>query len=165
MVISYARQLNDFMVIPEAMGALSLGANLKLDSSRIDNAKGLSSGQGSGVDLDFAVMFKPNDFLSWGTCLSNTLGKNAKPNIAGGIAGKLFDDKVTWSVEGKRMGLEVKFIPELALRLGQGESGGTTGVGLNLGDFIVDYAYVGGQSPAHYVGISIAVDKPTNNLI
>lgn len=157
LVLSYARKLNDFMVVPPALGALSLGTNLKFSSSRLNNAKGLSTQVGSGVDLDLAAMFQSNENLTWGFCFRDLLADGNERAVTGGIAGKLLAGVVTWSIEGKSLGIEVKMIPELALRAGRDGSYNTAGVGLNLGGFGVDYAYLAKPAPVHYVGVSIAI--------
>jgi hypothetical protein len=168
LVLSYARELNEFMVVPKFMGKLSLGTNLKLSSLRIANAKGLSQPVGSAVNLDLAAVFKPHDDLSCGISLKNFLDKKATLeegegrtglSTAFGISGKAFNKSVTWSAEGGSLGLEWKPIRGLALRVGKDGEYNTAGFGINVNGFGVDYGYLEKEEPVHYVAVSVAIDR------
>jgi hypothetical protein len=168
LVISYGRELNDFMVVPEYMGRLSLGTNLKFSSLRLNNAKGLFHSQDSKVNLDLAAAFRLNDMLSLGLnvkdCLGNVPNEYAEglesdPSMAVGLSGKLLNKKLTWSIDGKSLGCELRLVPALALRFGKDGQINTAGIGINVGNFSFDYAYMDKENPLHYVAISVAIDR------
>jgi hypothetical protein len=170
LILSYARELNDFMVVPKSMGKLSLGTNLKFSSSRINSAKGISSDLDSGMDLDLAAVFKPNDNLSCGIILQNFLDTDfpqatdqtqseSESNVAFGISGNLLNKAIIWSAEGKSLGCELRPAPGLALRVGRDGEYTTAGFGININGFGIDYAYMEKEVPIHYVGVSIAIDR------
>ncbi len=172
LVLSYARQLNEFMVVPDDMGKLSLGASVKFSSNKINTAKGLSETNGSsGLKADVAAVFKPNDSFSWGLSMKNLFTKTDKTDaaqadegfdVAMGISGNVFDKSLTWSAEGKCIGFEYKPAPSLAVRVGRDGDYNTSGIGVNLNGISFDYAYLAKETPVHYVGVSIAID-PSNN--
>jgi hypothetical protein len=168
LVLSYARELNEFMVIPKSMGRLSLGTNLKLSSIRIANAKGLSQPVGSTVNLDLAAVFKPNDDFSCGVSLKNFMDKEATLEegegrtglaTAFGVSGKAFNKSIIWSAEGSSLGLEWRPIKGLALRVGKDGEYSTAGFGINVNGFGVDYGYMEKEVPVHYVAVSVAIDR------
>ena len=168
LILSYARELNDFMVVPKSMGRFSIGTNLKFTSSKMNNKQGISSDLGSGMDLDLAAVFKPNDNLSCGIILQNFLDKDfpqatdpteSESNVAVGISGNLFNKSIIWSAEGKSLGCELRPAPGLAVRVGTDGGYNTAGFGININGFSVDYGYMERETPIHYVGISIAVER------
>jgi len=168
LVLTYARELNEFMVVPKFMGRLSLGTNLKLSSLRVASAKGLSQPIGSNVNLDLAAVFKPNDDLSCGVSLKNFMerdtaveGDGTKPGLstAFGVSGKLFNKSVIWSAESGSLGLEWRPINGLALRMGRDGEYSTAGFGINVNGFGVDYGYMEKEEPVHYVAVSVSIDR------
>jgi len=166
--LSYARVLNEFMIVPDSMGRLSLGANLKFVSSRLNNAKGLANEQDSGINLDLAASFRTNDVLSWGFAVKNLFGgeegiygeTESGTSFSAGVSGRFLDDTVILSLENSSIGAEVRLLEALAVRAGRDGSYNTAGVGVNLGGFGVDYAYLAKAEPVHYVGVSITIDRP-----
>ncbi|MBN2057728.1 MAG: hypothetical protein JW782_02915 [Candidatus Saganbacteria bacterium] len=171
LVLSYGRQLNDFMVVPKFMGRLSLGTNVKFVSSKINNAKGLTSRSDSGLDLDLAAVFQPNDHISCGMSVRNILAAGSaledssepsSPTMSAGIAGRLLNDSLIISLETGAAGVEVKLMPELALRVGRDGDYTTGGIGVSLNGVGIDYAYLKKAEPVHYIAISLAFDNPTD---
>lgn len=165
--LTAARELNQAMRVPENLGVLSIGMNVKFSSRKIGVATGLSRDGGSNVDLDLATIFKPTRDLSLGLSLQN-LFNNDNSLIAGlstieqknstvlaGVSGRLFDDSLTWAVEGEEIGCEWTPVKGLALRAGRGKDCTTTGLGISLGGFGIDYAYLNKTSPIHYWSVSI----------
>lgn len=163
LILSFARELNDFMVVPKNMGQLSIGTSLKLSSSKASNGLGLSVDQGSGINADFAAVFKPNEDLSYGLNLKDFFSSSSQtessPNLAMGISGKLLNKSITWSLEGQSLGCEWKPVSGLALRAGRDGDYNTAGFGINVNGFGIDYAYMEKEVPIHYIGFSIAVEK------
>lgn len=160
-IFSYARQLNDFMVVPDNMGCFSLGTNLKVSTARLTSINGLSVQQGNGFDLDLAALFKANETLSFGLCLQNILGKQNQPALSAGVSGNFFEKRLIWNVADKNAGIEVKMIPEIALRVGRDGDYNTAGAGINLSGVGIDYGYLAKPSPVQYIGIALAIDAPT----
>lgn len=148
LVVSYAKELNQFM----------LGSNLKLGSSRVLQANGLTYG-GSGVDLDLAAIFKPGNGLSYALALKSLLGRGfgSPTGLSAGVAGKL-GEKITWSLENDKAGCEWKPLSALAFRLGRDGVANAAGVGINNDGFSLDYAYTVKDSPAHYISFSLIMD-------
>jgi|GEM_PF-1429012 len=169
LVLSYARELNDFMVVPRFMGRLSLGTNLKLSSMRVANAKGLSEPTGSAVNADVAAVFRPNDDLSWGfnlkNCFDRADAEDGSEDQSGmvaafGVSGNVFDKTLTWSVEDRCMGVEWKPMGQgLALRMGKDGDYNTAGFGISISGFGIDYAYLEKEEKVHYVAVSIAIER------
>jgi hypothetical protein len=174
--LSMASDMNKAMRVPASMGLLQLGVNLKFSSRKIGNANGLSTDGGSNVDLDLATIFKPTNDFSLGLSMQNLMSKmNASPSanlttveeknygVLAGASGRLFGGNVTWTVEGKEMGCEWTPVKGLALRAGRGTDFTSTGLGLSVGGFGIDYAYVNSPSPVHYWSVSILPpqDEPT----
>jgi len=168
--VSVAEDLNQQIRVPQGLGALSLGVNFKFASSKTALASGQTADRGSNVDMDVATVFKPNDSLSFGLSLQNFInGKTADSAATGeaiaglqaGVSGKL-SDSLTWSVQENSQGCEWRPAKGLALRAGRNEEGFTSGFGLNLGGFSVDYAFTGGSDPVNYWSVSIMPpeDKP-----
>ena len=172
--VTLAEDLNQKIRVPKGMGDLSLGVNLKFSSRKTVQADGLTADRGANVDMDLATVFKPNDSLSFGLSMQNLMnGKSTKNGVApatgealsalqAGVSGKLFDDTLTWALQDKGMGCEWQPAQGLSLRVGRSEDTVTTGFGLNLGGFSVDYAFAGGSDPTHYWSVSIMppVSKP-----
>jgi hypothetical protein len=169
LILSYARQLNDFMVVPRSMGKLSVGTNLKFASSRVTNAKGLSHDLASGLDVDLAAVLKPNDRLSCGFSLRNLMGRGSGDTegsaleMAFGLSGKV-SDSVTLSVENSGIGCEWYVDKYIALRVGRDGEYNTAGAGLYLEDFGIDYAFMQKESPVHYLAITIAINGAEEDL-
>lgn len=169
LVLSYARELNEFMVVPKSMGRLSIGTSLKFISARTNNAKGLSSIQGSGINADFAAVFRPNDNLSLGVNVKNLFEKDDQLNeaqifdVAAGVSGNVFDKSLIWSVEGGSLGIEWKPISELALRVGKDGNYNTAGFGINLDGLGVEYGYMEKEEPIHYLAVSVTIDRSKTN--
>ncbi|MBU1026152.1 MAG: hypothetical protein KKA31_00310 [Candidatus Margulisbacteria bacterium] len=169
LVLSYARQLNEFMVVPDNMGKLSLGTSVKFSSNKINTAKGLSEQSGtSGVKADVAAVFRANDSLSWGLSMKNLFSKADKTDdsqadegfdVAMGVSGNVFDKSLTWSAEGQCIGLEYRPTSVLAVRVGRDGDYNTSGIGVNLSGVSFDYAYLAKETPVHYVGVSVAVPE------
>ncbi|MEE8638743.1 MAG: hypothetical protein V3T21_06875 [Candidatus Margulisiibacteriota bacterium] len=168
LILSYARELNEFMVIPKHMGKLSLGTNLKFSSLRLGNAQGLAETRGSALNADIAAVFRPNDDFSWGVSVKNCFDKNSQANenqiesgmdVAFGISGKVFNKSLIWSAEGKSLGCEWRPVRGLALRVGKDGDYNTAGFGINVHGFCVDYGYMEKEEPVHYVAVSIAIDR------
>jgi hypothetical protein len=163
--VTMAEDLSKKMRVPENMGDLSLGVNVKFSSRKLAMANGLTSDGGSNVDMDLATVFKPNDDLSFGLSLQNFLnGQNTPgtstseaglPVVQAGVSGKLFGSALTWTLQGKGLGCEWRPVKGLSLRVGRGDGVATTGFGLNLNGFSVDYAYAGGTDPVHYWSVAI----------
>lgn len=163
--VTMAEDLNKHMRVPANMGNLSLGVNLKFSSRKLGTANGLTSDGGSQVDLDLATVFKPNDNLSFGLSLQNFVnGQNSAgaatnevgvPELQAGVSGKLFGSALIWSVQENGLGCEWQPVKGLSLRAGRGDGTVTSGFGLNLNGFCVDYAYAGGVDPVHYWSVSI----------
>jgi hypothetical protein len=168
LVLSYARELNEFMIVPKSMGRFSLGTSVRLTSYRVNTAKGLAGYHDSKLDLDVGAMFKPNDNLAWGLTLKEFFGKAdasgvedapSGPSLAAGVSGRVLGDLLIWSVEGQSLGCEFKPVSQIALRLGRDGEYNTAGIGLNIEGFAVDYAYLGKEEPVHYFAISVAIEK------
>ena len=168
LILSYGRELNDFMVVPDHLGKLSVGTNFKFSRLQVNDARGVSSDRNLGVNADVALLFKPTDSLSCGLNFQDLFDKESQSEAAGikqeskvafGIAGNLLNKSVIWSVEGKSMGCELRPVQGLALRLGKDGDYSTAGFGVNVNGFSIDYAYMQKEAPIHYVGISIAVDR------
>ena len=156
LVLSYGRAFNDFMVVPDSMGRLSFGGNLKFSSSRISTANGLSSDQGSGVDADLAAIYRLGKGISLGISYRDLLSEDR--DFSAGASGKIFGEALTWSVESRSLGMEIKPFSAVALRVGRDRGYQTAGVGIELNGFGLDYAYLAKNEPVHYVAISIAID-------
>ncbi len=163
--LTLAQDLNRKMKMPKGMGDLSLGLNLKFSSRKAALANGQTADRGSNVDLDVATVFKPSDRLTFGLSLQNAMnGKTgaeaatgeAVSTLQAGVSGKLLDDSLTWSLQENTQGCEWRPAKGLSLRLGRGDGYFTSGFGLNLNGFSVDYAYAGGTDPVHYWSVSIA---------
>jgi hypothetical protein len=163
--VTMAEDLNQKMKVPKNMGNLSLGVNVKFSSRKMGTANGLTSDGGSSVDMDLATVFKPNDNLSLGLSMQNFLnGQNSagaatseagSAAVQAGVSGKLFDNALTWSLQENGIGCEWRPVKGLSLRAGRGGDTVTSGFGLNLNGFSVDYAYAGGVDPVHYWSVSI----------
>ncbi|MDD5593597.1 MAG: hypothetical protein PHG97_02495 [Candidatus Margulisbacteria bacterium] len=172
--VSLAQDLNQQIRVPDNLGLLSLGVNVKFSSRKIGTTKGLSTDGGSNIDLDLASVFKPTDYLSFGLAMKNFMNAQPSPAVANlntsdeknstllaGISGNLFENAVTWSVEGRQVGCEWRPVDGLTLRAGRGNGNTTTGIGFNLNGFSVDYAYLNptivgnGAGPVHYWSVSI----------
>ncbi|MFA6548696.1 MAG: hypothetical protein WCT39_02020 [Candidatus Margulisiibacteriota bacterium] len=145
LVVSYARELNRFMV----------GSNLKLGSSRVLHANGLAYG-GGGVDMDLAAIFKPGNGLSCALAYKSIFGKGfgSATGLSAGVAGRL-GEKITWSLENDKAGCEWKPVPALAFRVGRDGAYNAAGVGLARDGFSIDYAYTASEFPAHYISVSL----------
>ena len=168
LLLTYARELNDFMVVPKFMGKLSIGSNLKFASSRVTNAKGLSSDKASGFDMDLAAAFKPNDRLTCGFSFRNLLGRGdgadeAALDVGAGVSARI-TDQLIFSVETSGVGMEVRPLKLLALRLGRNGDYSTAGIGINVEDVAFDYAYMDKEAPIHYVSISLAIGQEKEDL-
>ncbi|MFH1576375.1 MAG: hypothetical protein ABID35_02390, partial [Candidatus Margulisiibacteriota bacterium] len=146
LVLSFARELNDFMVVPESMGRMSVGTNVKFASSRVANAKGLTSDQNSGLTIDLAAVLKPGDKFAFGFGMRNLMAGDTASEGSGfglfaGVSSKLLNDAVVISLENGGAGCELWLIPELALRVGRDGEYNTAGIGINLQGFGIDYGY------------------------
>jgi len=172
--VAYARDVNQAIRVPKNMGRLSLGVNLKFSSRKLGTAQGLYQDGGSNIDIDLATVFKPTDNFSLGLSLQNFLnGKNAadiagldtveerEGNVLLGASGKLFNGKVTWVAENDELGCEWKPARGFALRVGQGKDSTTSGFGININGFGIDYAYMQKRSPVHYFSVSIIPKETT----
>lgn len=166
--VSLAQDLNQQIRVPDNMGLLSLGVNVKFSSRKIGTTTGLSQDGGSNIDVDLASVFKPTNYLSFGLAMKNFFNSQPAPSISNlntaedkdstvlaGISGNLFDNAVTWSVEGRQIGCEWRPVDGLTLRAGRGNGNTSSGFGLNLNGFSIDYAYSNGASPVHYWSVSI----------
>lgn len=167
--LTMAKDMNKEMHVPLTMGNLCLGMNLKFASRKLGTANGLATDGGSSVDMDVASVFKLNPDLQLGLSLQNLFGSDPLttiPNlntaeernsaVSAGAAGRLFGGAVTWSLAGTEQGCEWKPLPGLAFRAGRGADNSiTSGLGINLNGFAVDYAYVNSASPVHYWSVSI----------
>lgn len=167
--VTMAEDLSQKMRVPENLGDLSLGVNLKFSSRKLGTANGLTEDGGSNVDLDLATVFKPNDNLSFGLSMQNLCsGQSAQntsdsatneagiPAVRAGVSGKLFGNAVIWSLQDNGLGCEWRPVPGLALRAGNNDGTVTSGFGFDLNGFSVDYAYQGGADPVHYWSVAIA---------
>jgi hypothetical protein len=162
-----ARDMNQAIRVPENLGVLQLGMNVKFSSRKIGIASGLSRDGGSNVDVDLATIFKPSSDLSLGLSMQNLMSNDNSiiPNlntveqknstVLAGAAGRLFDGNVTWAIEGEEVGCEWTPVKGLAVRVGRGQDCTTTGLGISVGSFGVDYAYLNKTSPVHYWSVSI----------
>lgn len=165
--VSLAENLNSRIKVPKGMGELSLGVNLKFTSRKTAQASGLTADSGSNIDLDVATVFKPSDSLSFGLSMQNMVNGKDGPGgsapatgealaaLQAGVSGKLFGNALTWSVQQDGLGCEWQPARGLSLRAGRSEDVPTTGFGLNLSGFSVDYAFAGGSDPTHYWSVSI----------
>jgi long-subunit fatty acid transport protein len=165
--LTLARELNQAMNIPRNMGALSLGMNLKFSSRKLGTANGLSQGVGSSLDVDLASVFKPNENISLGLSLQNFLSADKSQianldtveqknyTVLAGISGKLFDGRLILTAENEELGCEIQPIKGFTLRAGRGKDSITSGIGININGFGIDYAYLQKESPVHYWSISI----------
>jgi hypothetical protein len=171
--LTLARDLNQAMRVPANMGTLQLGMNVKFSSRKIGTANGLSRDGGSNVDLDLATIFKPNADLSLGLSMQNFLSnmngttlanlttvERKNYGILAGVSGR-FEGSVTWAVEGEELGCEWTPVKGLALRAGRGQDCTTTGLGISVGGFGIDYAYLNKTSPVHYWSISVIPEPET----
>jgi hypothetical protein len=170
-ILSYSREFNEFMVVPESLGRLSFGASVKGTYSRIVTATGLTDDLEPTYSTDFGLLFKPNKFIALGVTLYNAgkaLGEDSgtgvsaaesEPWAAVGVSGKLLNETLTWSWDEGRFGVEWDAFPSIALRAGQMERNVTFGVGITSDIFNIDYAYEIQDNPVHYVTFSVAVDK------
>jgi hypothetical protein len=176
--VSLAKDLNKEMRMSQNMGTLLLGMNLKFSSRKLGTASGLSQSVGSSFDMDLASIFKLNDNLSLGMSLQNFLaGEKAreilnlntveerKSAVLYGASGKLLNGVVTWVVEGDELGCELRPVKGLAIRAGRGKDSITSGIGININGFGVDYAYLQKDSPVHYWSISIIPEKFTEPAV
>ncbi len=165
--VTLAQDVNRRIKVPKGMGYLSLGVNLKFSSRKAALANGLTADRGSAVDMDIATVFKPNDDLSFGLSMQNFInGKTTQNGVSpatgeavaalqAGVSGKLFDSSLTWSVQENSQGCEWRPAKGLSLRAGRNANDFTSGFGLNLNGFNVDYAFAGGADPTHYWSVSI----------
>ena len=171
--ITIAEDLNKKMRVPDNFGDLSLGVNFKFSSRKVGAETGLSEDGGSNIDTDLAAVYKAGDNLSFGLSLQNLINGQAAPaagmstlegNVAAvqaGVSGKLFDKAITWSVENNGVGCEWQPVNGLSIRAGRDSSGNSTsGLGLNMNGFCVDYAFVNGAEPVHYWSVSILPAEP-----
>ncbi|MFA4843826.1 MAG: hypothetical protein WC632_02615 [Candidatus Margulisiibacteriota bacterium] len=176
--VSLARELNKEIKVSDNMGVLSVGANVKFSSRKLGTAKGLSQDGGSNIDLDLATVFKPNSDLSLGLSLQNffsgdglkdipnlTTVEERKSAVLLGASGKIFGNSVTWVVEGTELGCEWQPVRGLAIRAGRGLDCSTAGLGINLGGFGVDYAYLDKAEPVHYWSVSITPKTESNPTV
>ncbi len=165
--LTLARELNQNINIPRNMGSLSLGMNLKFSSRKLGTAQGLSQNVGSSVDIDVASIFKPSENISLGLSLQNFLSAD-KSRIANletveqknytvlaGVSGKFFDGRLVLTAENEELGCEIQPIKGFTLRAGRGKESITSGIGINVNGFGIDYAYLQKDSPVHYWSISI----------
>jgi len=175
--LTYARDLSTVLRVPENLGRLSLGVNAKFSSRKLATANGLAADNGSNVDLDLASVFVPNENLSLGVSLLNFLnGEKAQPianlntveqrkfGVLFGASGKITKD-LTWTVEGEEVGCEWEVVKGLALRAGKSKDAFTSGVGISLGGFNFDYAYLQKTEPVHYISISIVPEESPKQLV
>jgi hypothetical protein len=166
--VTLAEDLNKKMRVPDNFGDLSLGVNLKFSSRKVGTETGLSEDGGSNIDADLAAVFKPNDNLSLGLSMQNLINGQASPlsglntgegsaaGVQAGVSGKLFGNAVTWSVQNNGVGCEWQPASGLSIRAGRDSSGNSTsGLGLNMNGFCVDYAFVNGAEPVNYWSVSI----------
>ncbi len=165
--VTLGQDVNRQIKVPKGMGDLALGVNLKFSSRKAALANGQTADRGSNVDLDIATVFKPNDDLSFGLAMQNVMnGKSGQDGTApatgealaalqAGVSGRLLGDSLTWSVQENSQGCEWRPVRGLSLRAGRNADGMTTGFGLNLNGFSVDYAFAGGTDPVHYWSVSI----------
>jgi hypothetical protein len=166
--LTYARELNRVMRVPDNMGNLSVGLNVKFSSRKLATAKGLSRDGGSNIDVDLASVFKLNKALSLGASVRNFMsGEKTEeiPNLSTveqrkfglslGASGKILDESITWSVTDDEVGCEWQVVKGLALRAGKGKDCTTSGIGINLGGLGIDYAYLQKDSPVQYWSISL----------
>lgn len=162
--LTYAQELNNVMNVPDNMGKLSLGLNVKFASRKLATANGLSQDGGSDVDLDLASVFKVNDSLALGGTVSNfvsgatqdipnlTTVEDRKFGYALGASGRLFSDSITWSVDSNEIGCEWQVVKGFALRAGRNSDGVTSGLGISINGFGIDYAY---QQKVQYWSVSL----------
>ena len=166
--VTLAEDLNKKMRVPSNLGALSLGINFKFSSRKVDTETGLSQDGGSNIDADLAAVYKAGDNLSLGLSMQNLINGHAAPAaglstmegsvaaVQAGVSGKLFGKAVTWSLENNGIGCEWQPVSGLSIRAGRDSSGNSTsGLGLNMNGFCVDYAFVNGAEPVHYWSVSI----------
>jgi hypothetical protein len=150
LIVSYARELNEVMVVPESLGRLAFGSSVKFNSSQINGAQvGATK-----VNVDVAAIYKISDSLAWGMTWQDLASRSSR-SVAAGFSGSVFDKRLTWTYDGSRLGCEWKPVSNLALRAGKDGDARTAGLGLNLAGFAVDYAYVDNVSPVHYFAISV----------
>lgn len=165
LILSYGREFNRFSVVPEFMGRMSLGVNIKIASSLLTNAKGLSYSDAQLVNADLAAIFKPREEFSVGFNLRNLFsatrsGGDERFDVAAGASVLLLEKTVTLSATSDgNIGCEWRPMSLLALRAGRDGAYNTAGVGVDLGGFGVDYAYRDSESPVHYVAISLAFNQ------
>ncbi|MBN3032696.1 MAG: hypothetical protein JW873_01230 [Candidatus Saganbacteria bacterium] len=174
--VTLAEDLNRKMRVPDNFGHLSLGVNLKFSSRKIGTETGLYRDGGSNVDVDLATVFKPRDDLSFGLSLQNFAnGQTARSGglntlegsvsaVTAGVSGRLFGSALIWSLENSGLGCEWRPVSGLALRAGRDNAGNqTSGFGLNLNGFCVDYAFANnGAEPVHYWSVAI---KPVETRV
>lgn len=166
--VSLSKDLNREIRVSRDQGTLLVGMNLKFSSRRLGTANGLFRDGGSNVDVDLASIFKPNDNLSLGLSLQNFLGGKKYSDVAGlntveeknytiltGISGKLLDGSLTLSADGEELGCEWQLARGISIRAGRGKDSVTSGFGININGFSVDYAYLQKDSPVHYWSVSI----------
>lgn len=165
--LSYANELNKAMTVPNSLGVLSYGVNVKLSSRKFNSAQGLAQDAGSNVDVDLATMFKPNGNLSLGMAVQNMMSSekanqsgslvanDGKAGLLLGISGKLLDGGLIWSADSNQLGCEWRASDGLAFRIGRDKESVTSGLGLNYRGFSVDYACAQRGGLVHYVSVAI----------
>lgn len=169
-VLSYAREFNRFSVVPKFMGKLSLGGSLKISNYLITRATGLSDNNGSIINADLAAMLKPREDLSLGINIKNFFSamdsaSEDKYSVSFGVSAKLLESIIVSADSDGRVGGEWKPISQVALRAGKDGVYNTAGIGVSYDGVGIDYAYRGSDSPVHYIGISIAIDKQPDRRV
>ena len=154
--VTAAKDLNREIGASIGLEKISVGANLKFSSRKLGAANGLARDSGSGVDIDLASIFMPNNDLSLGMSMQNLLNGN-KNAVLTGASGKLFNKNVTWVLDGDEIGCEWEAIKGLSVRAGRA----SYGLGVSVNGFAVDYACMNKTGPVHYWSISIAQQGST----
>lgn len=167
LVLAVGKELNDDMVVPENMGRMMMGANIKLIKKTATTYAGNSYALGTLLTGEFSLVYRLSDWISYGANVSSkaadaseyfksTNSETYKFRFGGAFHSP--DKKIILCAETNSVGAEYKFNERFSFRGGKDGGNSTLGFGVAFNNLTLDYAYVDGISPVNYLTFSWAIE-------